>query len=331
MGQLQQNGKWKMNKPLQDNTNRKSVRETIRGLRSAYVTTARDHQFIRQFERLLECNDDGNLVAEPVKFDATGETRGLLVLDGAGGGKTSLVNRALTKHPALQTVVPGTMPWVGVRVPSPATLKSLGFSILKETGYAVTSTHRERWSIWQIIRERFKMLGTKVLWIDEAHDLFHSGSKREIDDMLKTIKSLMQGDSAVIVILTGISSLGQITNVDAQVSRRFARIDLPNVTPTTDGEALTGLVRSYCGKAGLLAPEAPDLIARLIHASRGRFGRCIESSINAIELALTYGDDALSVDHFAENYAMQEACAPGHNIFLIPNWAQIDLTIQDAA
>jgi hypothetical protein len=283
-----------------------------------------------QFDRLLECDEEGNLIAEPVKFDATGETRGILVLDGPGGGKTSLVNRALSRHPALQADNSNNMPWVGVRVPSPATLKSLGFAILKETGYSVTSTRRERWSIWEMIRGRFKMLGTKVLWIDEAHDLFHSGSKREIEDMLKTIKTLMQDDSAVVVILTGVSSLGQITDVDDQVRRRFSRIDLPSVTHTTDGDALSGLISSYCDKAGLSAPEDPELVARLIHASRGRFGRCIENIINAIELALTHCDDELSVDHFAESYAMQESCAPGYNVFLVPNWSQIDLTTQEA-
>jgi hypothetical protein len=319
-----------MNNMTANKPNRHFNRKAVRALRSAYVATARDEKFMQQFDRLLECEEEGNLIAEPVKHGGKGETRGILVLDGAGGGKTSLVNRALSRHPALQADTSGTMPWVSVSVPSPATLKSLGFAILKETGYKVTSTRRERWLIWEMIRERFEMLGTKVLWIDEAHDLFHGGSKHEIEDMLKTIKALMQGDSAVIVILTGVSRLGQITNVDDQVRRRFSRIDLPSVTHTTDGDDLSELISSYCNKVGLFAQKDPDLVARLIHASRGRFGRCIENIINAIELALSHGDDGLCVDHFAESYAMQEACAPGHNVFLVPNWSQIELTTQEA-
>ena len=46
------------------------------------------------------------------------------------------------------------------------------------------------------------------------------GSTREIEDMLKTLKSLMQGEGAVIVVLTGSETLWQIASYDDQVKRR---------------------------------------------------------------------------------------------------------------
>ena len=62
-----------------------------------------------------------------------------------------------------------------------------------------------------------------------------------------------------------------------------------------------------------------------MHASRYRFGRCIENTVNAIEDALHNGDAALDVQHFAESWAMQEGCDPGGNVFLAPRWREIDL------
>jgi len=71
--------------------------------------------------------------------------------------------------------------------------------LLAESGYPSVNRYREVWSRWGILRHRFMMLKTAVLWIDEAHDLFCADRNL----ILRAIKSLMQGESAVIVILSG--------------------------------------------------------------------------------------------------------------------------------
>lgn len=294
-------------------------------LRSAYVHTGRDEAFLVHLNRLLKRDEAGRPVAEPVVFTATGETRGIVLVDGAGGGKTSLVHRALSQHPALRADAPDKVRWISVRVPSPATLKSLGLEILRQSGYPEVSESRKRWDIWNLVRQRMQRLGTVVLWIDEAHDLFRANKPHEIEDMLKTLKALMQGDGAVIVILTGIEILWQIASFDDQVKRRYSKVDLPSVSEATDGKLLWRIIEKYSADAGLEPPEQGDLVARLVHASRGRFGRCIENTINAIETALLAGDEFLDVQHFAEAWGMQEGCALGENVFLSPRWSQIDL------
>jgi len=308
-----------------EQTSPRDVQAFIETLRSRYVKTARDTLFRSHFDRLLKCDANGALIPEPVVFTATGETRGLAIVDGAGGGKTSLVNHGLRKHPALQPCAADAMPVIAVRVPSPATLKSLGLEVLRESGYPDVSERRERWQIWNLVRQRLRLRGTVVLWIDEAHDLFESASSREISDMLKTLKALMQGEGAVIVILTGIESLWRIASFDDQVKRRFGKIALPAVTSPADGERLWRLIEKFCARAGLEAPERGDLVDRLIHAGRARFGRCIEQIINAIEVALREGATRLEITHFATAFTMQEGCDPGDNVFLAPRWSQIDL------
>jgi len=299
--------------------------QKIAELRELHITTARDREFRTHLDRLLQRAETGDVLGEPVRFTSTHETRGIAVIDGPGGGKTSLVDYGLKAHPALKPDAnTGISRYLGVRVPSPATLKSLGCEILRQSGYADISERRERWSIWDLVRKRLQLLGIVVLWIDEAHDLFGSANRREVDDILKTLKALMQGDGSVIVVLSGVERLWELAQSDAQVKRRFSKLALPPVSPSSDTERLWKLMESYCEQSGLNPPDRDDLVARLIHGSRGLFGRCIENIINAIEDALLNGDDTLDAQHFAESYAMAEGCDPATNVFLAQHWADID-------
>lgn len=307
------------------------IRSILEDLRNTYVKTPRDQVFRGQFDRLLACDEQGNLLPRPVTYTRTGETRGIVLIDGAGGGKTTLVDHALRHHPAFAVNAPDTMPVVCASVPSPATLKSMALEILRQTGYRDVSERRERWVLWELVRTRFKRLGTVVLWIDEAHDLFRAEAGSEARDILKILKSLMQGDGAVIVILTGTETLWQIASCDDQVKRRYSKIQLPALSAPRDGRALGHQIADFCRRADLDPPEDPELIPRLIHASRERFGRSIENIIHAIEVALLMGASRLETQHFAEAWSMQEGCALGVNVFLSPRWSGIDLAAPKAA
>ena len=99
-------------------------------LRDKHIWTPRDTKFRDYLDRLLQRDADGNLIAAARLFNETGDARGIAVVEAAGGGKTSLVYHGLKTHPALQPRDAQHQPWVGVRVPSPATAKSLGIEIL---------------------------------------------------------------------------------------------------------------------------------------------------------------------------------------------------------
>jgi hypothetical protein len=125
---------------------------TLAGLRDKYVRTDRDALFRSHLDRLLKRGADGTLLPDPVTFTATGETRGIALVEEAGGGKTSLVYHVLNTHPALQSDDPRIDRWIKVEVPSPATLKSLGLEILRKTGYPEVSSSRRQWDIWRLVR-----------------------------------------------------------------------------------------------------------------------------------------------------------------------------------
>lgn len=297
--------------------------KAIADLRKKYITTSRDDIFRKRLDGQLDRDADGNLIAKPLTFTSTGDTHGVALIEGSGGGKTSLVHHVLSNHSALQSDDPTYRPWVGVRVPSPATLKSLGLEILRETGYPGVSKSRKEWDIWLLVRSRLKLLGTVVLWIDEAHDLFRAG--KAVEDILKMLKSVMQGEGAVILVLTGIDTLWQMASYDDQVKRRFSKVTLPSISASTHEKPLRGLIKKFCAEADLSPPDEGDLIDRLIYASRGRFGRCIENSLAALECAVLAGDTKVTIQHFAESWGAHEDVVPGKNVFLSPRWAEIDL------
>lgn len=220
---------------MSDHAKNARIMET---LRRKHVRSHRDDEFALHLERLLRRDKDGGLTAEAVRFSATAETRGILVVDGPGGGKSTMVARQLSRLPALQNGPQGIPAWLGVSVPSPATLKSMGFEILRRSGYPNVSERREAWSVWDQIKSRMKMLGISVLWIDEAHDLFCKDSGM----ILRALKSLMQGDEAVIVILSGTERLSEVIRSDAQVQRRFSTMQLRPVAAATDGHDFEDLI-----------------------------------------------------------------------------------------
>ena len=74
----------------------------VQSLRLVHIRTPLEAEFRTHLDRLLQRDDAGNLLPMPMQFNATGETRGIALIDGAGGGKTTLVDHALRTHPALQ-------------------------------------------------------------------------------------------------------------------------------------------------------------------------------------------------------------------------------------
>ena len=302
------------------------IAQIVSDLRANYVVTLRDDMIRDEIDRLLRRDADGRLIAEPVKFSGGQETHGIVVTDEAGGGKSTILNRVLTTHEALGAGPNGPARFLSSKVFSPATLKSFGCEVLRSTGYAEISERRERWSIWGILRHRLVALGIVCLVIEEAHDLRSSGSVREAMDILNACKTLMSSNPPIIVILCGVPILNELVRMDPQSNRRFAKVELTPVTEARDAAKLESLMVQYCGRAGVLPPEGRDAIPRLIHASAGRFGMCIENLVNAIEEALNDGSDQLALTHFARSWAATAAVDFRENPFANPEWRSIAVT-----
>lgn len=302
---------------------RLEIAQKVAELRKLHVSTERDVEFRSQLARLLQVDETGAQIPEPVRHAGGLEARGIALIDGAGGGKTTCIRRSLSSNSALSP--PGAPAhFIQLQVPSPATLKSLGLEILRATGFTGVAERATAWQIWNTVRHRLSVCGVVALWIDEAHDLFQSKGEGEIDDMLNMLKSLMQGESAVIVILSGTHRLSEITARDPQVDRRFTKVVPQPLIPGASEAHVAEIVTHYAGLAGLEVAWADALPGRLIHASRHRFGRMIETVISAIEQALTEGQPTLTRMHFAQAWGIQEGCAWDDNVFIARDWAARD-------
>lgn len=296
------------------------IMEILQKLRARHVVTDRDKELNTQIERLFNMDENGRMIPEALRFTSTGETRGIMVVDGPGGGKSTLVARALKRHTVLSGGDSGRPHYLSAVVPSPATFKSMMFELLKQTGYANVSTRRDMWSVCGLLRSRMADMGVGLLVIDEAHDLFCADRNL----ILRALKFMMQGDEAFALILIGTGRLEEILRSDPQVWRRFTPMRLTPVHASAEQEALAALIDQYCATAGIEPSVHPELVFRLVHAARQRFGLVIELIIAAIEQALIGGHRALDIDHFAAAYALQEACSEDKNVFLASNWMAID-------
>lgn len=278
-------------------------------LRAKYFTNNRHHQITRELDRLLQPDRHGGRLPSPERHAGGLEARGLMVVAKPGDGKTTAVHRVLSQHPALQAAPGKDSPrYIRIQVPSPATLKSLGRAILGELGMNDVSDRAPAWDIWRVVKHRLSLLDIVVLWIDEAQDVFLSRSAREIDDMLKTLKSLMQGDQAVVLVLSGTDRLLEVARYDQQVDRRFRKIMSRPLVVGHHEQNLQGLIDTYCEMAGIQPEIELDTLRRLIHGSRGLFGRAIETILAAIEHALYEESEYLKPTHFAEAWSIQEGC-----------------------
>ncbi|SCM68732.1 ATP-binding protein [Donghicola eburneus] len=308
------------------------IARIVAGLRDIHIKTDRDRAIRNELELLFSYGEDDQLTHHPVRFTGGTETHGITFIEGSGGGKTTAILKVLRDfEPLALNPETGAPRWLFSKVESPATLRSLGVSILQRLGVDRVSDRAKVYEIWEMVRVKLKTSGISLLWLDEAHDLFKDTVTAETNDMFKMLKSMMQGDHPVVLVLSGTERLEAMTGIDAQVNRRFVKIKPQPLAYGTDNGRIEVVVRKFAEKAELESDISGEIVARLIRASRFRFGRCIELTIRAIHTALMDGADALRIEHFQVAFAEIESADVTKNIFISPDWQLIELADDDDA
>jgi len=260
-----------------------------------------------------------------IKRGQASKVRGIALIGASGTGKTTAINRLLSLHDAPN--VDADCQVISVSVPSPATEKYVGQTILHALGYELT-TKREAWYIWDLVRHHLKARKILFLHLDEAQDLSAKGTKTETTAVVNTLKSLMNDPAwPVMVILSGTHKLENTLDFDPQLGRRLCKITFGPILPDRDAEEVAGLVAVYAETAKLAPHDNIVGVAfakRLIHASAHEFGLIIELIIDAIEEALTLGRTALTRDHFALAFHHRTYCLEALNPFLVAEYERID-------
>lgn len=169
--------------------------------------------------------------------------------------------------------------------------------------------------------------GVLILHFDEMHNLTDRAHVDEIDKIRKTLKSLMVSPSwPVGLIVSGLPSLVPAMREIDEVRRRGRFIKVPLLNMPEDSHIIGRLLDDLAGVAGIEVPEGfQEVIApRLGHACFNRFGIAAEIVHEAIEACLQADERQLSIDHFAEAFASRTGCGDRMNVFVAPDWADID-------
>jgi hypothetical protein len=311
-----------------------SPADLIEQLRRKYVKTPRDRAFLDHLGRVLRQTEDGRLTLEPARFGPEGETRGVIVAAPPGEGKSSLIGHALSGFRQVDSgqpaatdadddVAPSEPVMLRLITPSPGGMKSLGLEILKKTGYAEVADRRERWSIWKVVRRQIALKGVRLLWLDEAQHILGLGGAAEQRAALDAIKTLMMGENACAVVLSGLDVLELVRRVDPQIERRFTFFRPQRMVGPKERRRLKAILTEFCGEAALGAPVEPDIVDRILHAVDDRFGCAIEVMVEAVALAVKQHSKVLDLQHFSESWAITSGCEPSLNAFIAEKWADI--------
>jgi len=253
----------------------------------------------------------------------------IAVIGASGSGKSTLVNRLLTHHPDLRQPKAGQneADVISLLVPSPATLKYVGSTMLGGLGFPLKRDKPASF-IWDQVRELLMRRKTLFVHLDEAQDLFSSKNPTARHDVVNTLKSLMNNRNwPVGLILSGTPSMIEMLNADDQLKRRIDMVSLDAISSVSNGNDVRSILQSYVQKADLelsAALTSSDFSSRLIHAGANELGLTIEMILGGIEDALLSQQSELKLNNFSKTFARKSGAIPGLNPFIADDFLAID-------
>ncbi|WP_175392872.1 ATP-binding protein [Leisingera sp. JC1] len=135
-------------------------------LRARFITHQPYRNLQEQFDRLLRRR------RAVLSLGTYTEAKGIALVGASGSGKTTAVNRLIGKFagPAAPQERNAIAEIISLQVPSPATLKYVGSSMLHALGYPLERDKPAAF-IWDQVRHLLKERRTLFVHLDEAQDL----------------------------------------------------------------------------------------------------------------------------------------------------------------
>ena len=297
----------------------------VADLKARFFPTPAYRQFQHEFDLLL-AERRANLAAGRPK-----EVHGLLVAAPSGAGKTTLVGNALLRHPSglrMLTTEDERPDLVNMRVPSPATPKGVGLSMLEALGYPLRRD-RSAHIIWQLVKAQFAQRQVLFLHLDEAQDFSRHNNRNDQHAVISTLKSLMQSPQWPMgLILSGMPELLDLVNMDPQLARRLKPVEHRPLKTSVDGGMIVAAIRQYAAVAHVMVDDGlykPRFVRRLVHAADQCFGILVEMTCEAIGEVLLLAESTLSQKSFAACFARRSGCTEGLNPFVVEDFLALDV------
>lgn len=314
-----------MNKFTQNFRADGEIRKRVQALRKLYIPRPEFNKLDACFQKHIEQRRADEADGEAFR------ARGLMLIGQSGSGKTTAIRELIRKHSGLITTDPSqeACEYIGLQVPSPATMKFVGAATLRALGYPY-SGNKQGPAIWDQVKVQLKLRGTKFLGFDEAQDLARYQTDKERQSVVNTLKSLMENSVwPVGLVLSGMPDLKDIVNQDAQLARRLDPIEIGRLHSIADTGAVIKIVKKYASRARLKVDGSVQNEAfamRLVHAADYQFGLLAEIIVLAVSHALFSegGDATLEMRHFADVYAERNGADDWMNIFIADDYGRID-------
>lgn len=189
--------------------------EKIRSINNIVITS---NEFMTAFTGIQDCVKRSISFREPV---------GSMLLAEGGLGKTTLCKTILSLMPPTEKIetdhIKKIIPVCYVEVPSPATVKSLAITMLRELG---DPTYENGYGTTEYLTSRLIYLlaqcETKLIFLDEFHHLFErkptsTRMNRTTGNWLKTLVNR----TGISFCLVGLPEFVPLLQVDSQIARRF--------------------------------------------------------------------------------------------------------------
>lgn len=320
-------------RPIRDTQPEEARRRSklMEGVRSVKVRTRRDVQLRDCFDELLENLAERKDPSNPHSVGNRPEGELLVVLGASGAGKSTAIERLILGHP-LTGGMPINHPGskiISVTAPDHANKVELGREVLRATGFPLQRKQIDGPEIWRMVRDRVRSLQILVLHLDEMQHVVQTVNDVEMQKIRNVLKGLMVDPVHPIgIVVSGTPSVRSLMDGDEQVERRGCFLEFGPLSAPADGRMIGNFVKVLAERAELTIdkPEIDKLVPRLIHAGRRQLGIVAKQIHRAIRTALRQGDKQLTIEHFANAYALRTGSLAPFNPFLADRWKDLDTT-----
>lgn len=231
---------------------------------------------------------------------ADGRTSGLLIVAPSGAGKTALIKYLIGCYPSEVAVEYRTCPVVAFTVPTVPSPSTMGSAMLRSMDDVLWDRGTAEQKLDRIKR-LLVLAKTRLVLIDNFQDIPTRRKSRGVLNVATWVRDVCDINFGGIVVVLGTVEACQVRDANEQVQRRIkARLTLPVFSGDTTKEMLefAKLLRGL--EKNLPLAENSDIylgdMPKRIHcATRGNFDYIIKLLKQAIKIAVSGGQERLSV------------------------------------
>ncbi|MCP1559065.1 UNVERIFIED_ORG: hypothetical protein M2438_003155 [Methylobacterium sp. SuP10 SLI 274] len=310
-------------------------------------TADRDDKTAETFGKLLADLVTRVDPSRPLGPGNRSETRALVLTGRTGAGKSSMLSRILSAHPAFPGFgVPRSgCRAVSVLTPSPCNPKALGVEILRVLDYPMTA-ERSVQAVWAKVRDRIEFLGKLVLHLDEIHNVLETANKRELKQIRTLLKTFLVSPTwPVVLVLSGLPEVVPFfeglndpdedgnpnPDTKGEVRRRAVFVPLRSLELPTDADMVAVAVKDMASVAGMGVTDdlTTTVVPRLVHAGLYELGTAMQLAHEAIGQGLDAKPRCrmLEIEQFQLAYRERTSCADAVNPFVVADWRKLDCTL----